>query len=126
MIVFLTQMAEPHMLETLCHVLGKGYTAILVAEMARYIHYPFLKMCGIRTVLEHLLVVVGLDDEIVGIGDMGLYLGGNLARVGDNAEGDAVVLYLESHIVGTVVGHSEGGDLKLAHLIGDALLNRAL
>lgn len=100
------------MLETLCHVLGKGYTAILVAEMARHIHYPFLKMCGIRTVLEHLLVVVCLDDEIVGIGDMWLYLGGNLTRVGDDAEGDAVVLYLVATLSALSWGTPKGVTLN--------------
>ena len=93
--------------------------------MSRSAHYPTLEVDGIRAFAQHLLVVVGLNDEIVCTRDVTLYLVGNFARISDDTERHSAILYEISHIVGTVVGHSKGSNLELTRLKRVSLLNYA-
>ena len=85
--------------------------------------YAALQKLGVWSVLHHLLVVVGLDDEVACAADVGLYLVGDLAYVGDEAEVGAVGLDEVAHAVAAVVGHAKGGDGEGSELYGGAFLN---
>ena len=85
-----------------------------------------LEMFGIGTRLEHLLVMVGLDDQIVGIGDEGLHAVGHAACIGDDAEGGVVGHDLKTDTLSAVMRNAEGSDREVAQRDGLVLLQQML
>ena len=93
MVVFFTEMAQPHVSQARCGVLHKGFSALSVAEVSTGSEDAASEIVRIRSVFEHLLVVVGLHDEIVGLVDKWLYLVGDNAHIGDYAESHALTFH---------------------------------
>ena len=125
MVVFFRQMAEPHVAqETVC-MLGDGLGAVVVVQMARATGYAHLQMLRIRTLQEHLAVVVSLDDQIIGACDVGSNLVGHLTDIGNQTERRLPHLNHIAHVVAAVVGHVEGRHPEVAHLQADARLDVA-
>lgn len=115
-VVLLAEVAQPDVADAGLDVLGDGDAAVTVAQVAGAALYAVLQVLRVRALQEHLDIVVGLDDEIVGTRDVGSHLGRDRARVGDDAEGDAAGLDLVADVLGGIVGHEEGRDAEGAQL----------
>jgi hypothetical protein len=113
------------MAQLLGHILGNGYTTIAIAEMARLRENALFEELRIRTVLHHLYVVVGLDDQIVGTGNIGLHLVSNYAYISHYTEDNALSLNEIAYIIGAIVRNGKGSNHKVANLTGYALLQIA-
>jgi hypothetical protein len=113
------------MVQLLGHILGNSYATITIAEVACLRENALFKELRIRTVLHHLNVVVGLDDQIVGTGNIGLHLVSNYAYISHYTEDNALSLNEIAYIIGTIVRNSKGSYHKIANLTGYALLQIA-
>ena len=82
----------------------------------------FLEVGGIRTIEEHLLVVVGLDDEVVGCADGFFDLVVRRAAVGDEDETLTHEIDGVAQAIGRVVRDAEGIDLHAKEFEGYAFV----
>ena len=120
MVVLLAEMTEPHVLQPFAHVLGYGLGAVGVAEVAVLTQDAAFEIGGVRSVLQHLDVVVGLDDQVVGLRDEGLHLVGNGSSIGDDAEVHAVGLNHIANVLAGIVRHGERCDVEASQREGFA------
>ena len=82
---------------------------MVVAEVAEMRADALLERIWIRSVLEHCLVVVGLDYQVVSLADMLGCLLADEAEVGGEDEAAAVIRERVTHAVGGVVRYRESG-----------------
>ena len=106
------------MVALLIHVLSNGMTAVGIAQMARPTEDAGLQMFWIVSLHQHLHIMVGFQNKILGATDETGHLVGDAAGVGNDAEGGIVSLDEIAHIVTTVVRNGEGRDAEVAYLHG--------
>lgn len=94
-------------------MVGEEVSRSFVAQMSVVAINALLEMYGVFARHQHVAVVVGFYNQIVGLRDMRLYGGCDLAQVGEKAEHFAVYLDVVAYIVGSVVGHLECGDMEI-------------
>ena len=124
-VVLLREVAEEDVAQPVVEVLGKHASASDVALVAARREDSLLEVGGVRAVKEHLLVVVGLDDDVVG-GPYGLrHHGVRLAAVGGNHELLAESADDVAEAVGGVVADAESIELHSRILEGDTFLEEA-
>ena len=70
---------------------------------------------GIRTDFEHVEIVIGFQNETIGLAKMDLDELGHVAEVGDNRELGAVGAESKSDRIGGVVRNAEGMNLDVTH-----------
>ena len=80
-------------------------------------------MLRIGSALQHFLIIVGLNDKIVGLLDKRLDLIRDMTDIGDQAEADISLCHHEAHIVGAVMGHMEWHHFKIAYHDGLVFLD---
>ena len=85
--------------------------------------YAFFEILRVMSRLEHLFVVIGFDDEVVGLGDKGLHFVCDVSNIRHDTEANPVVLYAVAYAVHTVVGYAEGSDTKFASCERRSLLD---
>ena len=68
------------------------------------------------TVEQHLCVVVGFNDQIVGLADERFHLFRDVTSVCDEAKHNTLCLNAVAHIVSAVVRNGKGGDAEVAQL----------
>ena len=122
-VVLLAEVAEPDVLQALSHVLGHSCGTVGIAEVTVLAENACLEIGGIGSVLEHLDVVVGLDDQIVGLADEGFHRIGDAAGIGDEAEVDIVDTDHEADVLAGVMRHGERGNVETAQREGLASNN---
>src|SRR5439155_18746590 len=79
-----------------------------VREVPVAAHQPLFEVPGVGADLEHVEIVVRLEDQQVAAAHVLLDELGDIAQVGDNADFDALGGKRKCHGVGGVVGNGEG------------------
>ncbi len=125
MVVLLTDVAQPYVLQYGCCIFGKKMSGFRVAQMPDATADAPFEECGIFACHEHVAIVVRLNDEMLGTRDGFVYLGCGMSDVGKQAEDGIVQLNDVAYIVRTVVGHFEGRDAHVAKFQRDILLHIA-
>ena len=115
-VVLLAQVAQPDVLQLLAHVLGDGRAAVAVVQVSRAGEDAVLKELRIGSLLHHLDVVVGLDDEVAGSADELFHLVRHVPCIGDDADVGACGFDEVAYVVAAVVRHAEGRHAELANL----------
>lgn len=80
----------------------------------------------VATLVEHLPVIVGLDDNVGGEAHIIVYPVADAAEVGRHGEADMAVLDEVAGIVGAVVHHLEGRKLEIADFERELLVDRGV
>ena len=124
-VVLLGEVAEPYMTQMLTHVVGDSLATKRVVQMTAAGDDAGLQVLRIRTVHEHLHIVVCFDDEIVCPADAKGYLVGDMSHIGDDAEHYIAGNDFISYVVTTVVRHREGCHRKGPYLQCHARLDIA-
>ena len=75
-----------------------------------------MQISGIRTILQHLHIVVGLDHQVVGTINGLLDIVGNATHIGKHHKHNTFNLQLVAHILAGIVRHSKRAHLKVAKL----------
>ena len=125
MIVVAAEVAQPNVFQLGRIVRGDEFRRLAVAQMARWTGHALFQEGRVGAEAQHLLVVVGLDDEVVGFADVAAYCLGDVAHVGGESEAMRAILDEVAYVVGAVVGHLEGCDAEVAQLEGLLLLDDA-
>lgn len=125
MVVLFAQMAEPYVTQFLRSVLSQKGTTLMIAKMSTSATDTPFEIGRIRTARKHLLVVVALQDKVVG----GMYhllkSRSNLSGICDEAERDVLSLDTVAHTVATVMKHLKGSHGEVAQHDGHHLMQRA-
>lgn len=116
LVVLLTEVAQPYVLEAVGKVRSQGLCTLHVAQVAMSVPDAVFEIAWIGTSLEHLRVVVGLYYQVVGTAYELLHLVGNGAYIREKTEYNTVSLNQITHIVGAVVRHVKGSDMEVAHV----------
>lgn len=106
-VVLLTEVAEKYVRERRRPVVGEESGGVVVAQMAGVTAHALFQRVGIASVFQHHVVVVGFDDQIVGLGDVVGHLFADETEVGGNDERFAFVGEGVAHAVGGVVADGE-------------------
>lgn len=104
--------------------LGEESGRVEIVHVAAFGLNTRLKIFGISAVDEHGEVVIGLDDEIIGLGHIMTCAVGDSTEVGSEYEIAVVVIDGEAHIVGAVVRHVECRDVETSYFEGEFLEDR--
>ena len=123
-VVFLTDVAEEYILEVVGDMLSEKSGCVAIVEVSALGADTSLEIFGIRTICEHMIVVVGFDHQVVGLTHIVSGAVGDGSDVGGEHKSAGVEFDGESHIVAAVVRHIEGRDLKIGHLKGYLLEDR--
>ena len=115
-VVLLAQVAQPDVLQLLAHVLGDGRAAVAVVQVSRAGEDAVLEELWIGSLLHHLDVVVGLDDEVACSADELFHLVRHVPCIGDDADVGACGFDEVAYVVAAVVRHTEGRHAELANL----------
>lgn len=94
-------------------VRGQELGCMVVAEMTEVRADALFERVGVRAVFEHHLVVVSLDNEVVGFGDVLCRFLTDIAEVSCEDEFLAVVGESEAYAVGGVVRYGESLDVEV-------------
>ena len=104
-------MAEPNVSQFGVPVSLYEFSAYIVGLMSSRREDSLFEVSGIRTVEEHMLVVVRLDDEMVGRSDIRLHLFVDRSAVGHEHKALTVEVDAISETIGRVVLNTKGIDL---------------
>ena len=126
MVVLLAEMAEPHAAQIIGAILAQSLARGTVAQVAVLAKNAMLEVPRVRAVLQHLGVVVGLNDNILGLREVVAHFLCHLARIGNQAQGMVAKTDEVAIVVGTVMRNSKGGDTKGANLLRLTLLKHTL
>ena len=116
MVVLFAEVAEPHILQLLRHILGNGHTTVAIVQMTRTREDAVFEELRIRTALHHFDVVVGLNDQMTRLTDILLHLVGNTTRIGHQTEVRTLSLNEVAHIVETIVRYGKRRHREVAQL----------
>jgi hypothetical protein len=106
------------------NVLGQELGCSFVAEVSLRACNAIFQELGIVTHPQHILVIVGFHDQVVGLENvLGSGLG-DMAKVSDKAEHLAVHLYTVANVIGSVMRHLKRSDGKLVETEGNLLLHK--
>lgn len=114
-IVLFREMSEPDMLQLRGRALSKSHAALDVGEMSVVACDTVLEILRIRSVLQHLRVMVCFQHEIVCLRDMLFHVVRDHSCVSDEAEYYIAVTDKVSVIVGTVMWDIETCDGEIAY-----------
>lgn len=106
-VVLFREMAEPYIAQVLAHVLRYGFATEIVVQMARTTGDTALQMLWVRPMEEHLTIVVGLDDQIVGPRDISRHLVCDATTIRHDTETHTFGLNHVAYIVAAVVRDTE-------------------
>ena len=87
MIVFRTEMAQPNALRHRGEVRAQSCSSEHIRQVSTSTRDAILEIFGIRSVCQHIGVVVGFDDQVFCTLHIGNQVVGELSRVGDETEG---------------------------------------
>jgi len=120
-VVFLRYMREDEMTDTGIEALWvcEEFADSVVREMASAGEDTLLDYPRIRTNLEHVEIVIGFEDEAIGLAEMDSYVIRQVAQIGADGNFAAVGAKSESDGVGSVVRNGEGVHVNVAD--GEAL-----
>ncbi len=104
-VVLLTEVAQKDMRERFGPVVGQKTRGVVVAQMPSVAAHTLFERIGIAAVFEHRFVVISLDNQIVGLGDVVGNLLADEAQIGGNDKCFAVVGEGITHAVGGIVAH---------------------
>ena len=116
MIVLLAEVTEPDVAQMFRHVLCKCFATVFIRQMPALAGNALLQIRRIRTALQHLQIVVGLDHQIIGIGNSLIALLGDTAGIGDNHETDISYPDLIAHILTGIMGNGEWLDDEITQI----------
>ena len=109
-VVLLRQVAEKHIAQPLMKIVCQHTGTSLVALMPARGENTLLQIGRVRTFKQHLLVVIGLDDKVVGCADSLFDLVVRRATIGDEHEAFPHIIDGIAQAIGGVVRDSEGVD----------------
>jgi len=120
-IVFLGKMGEDKIARASVEAFGVGekFADGMIREMAGAAENALLDDPGIRADLEHVEIVIGFEDEAIGLAEMDSDVIGQVAEIGADGDLGAVGAEGESDGVGCVVRDGERVDVDVAD--GEAL-----
>lgn len=113
-VVLLREVAEEDIAQFRMEIIRNELCTSLVALVPARGKDALLEVDGIGAVEEHVLIVVGFDDEVVGVADSLLNVGIGFATVGNEDETLSVSTNLIAETVGGVVADAERRDLEIA------------
>lgn len=113
-VVLLREVAEEDIAQFRMEIIRNELCTSLVALVSARGKDALLEVDGIGAVEEHVLIVVGFDDEVVGVADSLLNVGIRFAAVGDKDETLSVSTNLIAETIGGVVADTERRDLEIA------------
>jgi hypothetical protein len=99
--------------------IGEEFTDRVIGEMAGAGEDALLDDPGIRTDLEHVEIVIGFEDEAIGLAEMDSDVVWKVSEIGADGDFGAVSSECETDRVGGIVGDGEGMDVDVAD--GEAL-----
>ena len=114
-IVFLAEVTKPHITQSFVEVLGKCLGCLVVTEMSGTAGNAVLQYLRVLAVAQHLLIVIGFDDEVVGLEYVFLHLFGRRTHIGHDAECAVAHLDAVPHVLGRVMRYRERGDGEWAN-----------
>ena len=109
-VVLEREVAQPHVAQLGVPVPLQQFAAHIVRLVSAGAEDTLLEVSGIRAVEQHVLVVVGLDDEVVGRTDIRFHLGVDGSAVGHEHKTLPEVIDAVTEAVGRVVLDAEGVD----------------
>ena len=115
-IVLLTQMAQPNVLQLLCHILYQRLATSHVTQVSATACNALLQILRIWSCLQHLQVVVSLYHQIVSATYHLLNLIGDVAHIGNHNKGNALNHKLVTYVLACIVRHRKRAHLKVAKL----------
>ena len=107
-VVVLRKMTEENIFQVGVDYFLKESGCMGVVHMADFSLYSCFQVFGVSSEPQHLKVVVGLDDQIIGSAHIEACTLGDLSKVGRKHEAHPRKLNGESHVVGPVVRHFKG------------------
>jgi len=115
-VVLLGDVREDEMLGLRVKDLGIGekVTDDGIGKMPGAAHHALLDVPGIRADLKHVEIVIGFEDEEVGVAEMVFHQLGKIAEVGDDGDFHAPGAEGEADGIGGIVGNRKGGDFDVA------------
>ena len=115
-VVFLGNMGEDEMADAGIEALGIGkeFADGVIRKMAGAGEDALFDDPGIRADLEHVEIVIGFEDEAVGLAEMDSDVIGQIAEIGADGDLGAVGAECESDRVGGIVGDGERVDVDVA------------
>jgi len=115
-VVFLGDVREDEMADAGVEAFGIGeeFADGVIGEMASAREDALLDDPGIRADLEHVEIVIGFEDEAIGLAEMDSYVIWQIAEIGADGNFGAVGAEGESDGVGGVVRDGEGVDVDVA------------
>src|SRR5574344_226020 len=116
MIILLTEMAQPYFTQLLCHVFSQMLGTVFIAHVTDIAQYAVLQILRIRTMTKHLLVMISLNNPIIGTADIRLHLICHTACIRNNTESHTLCFNAVTHIVITVMRNTERSDMKLTYI----------
>jgi hypothetical protein len=120
-VVFLGDVGEDKVADAGIEAFGVGekFADGVIGEMAGAGEDALLDDPGVRADLEHIEVVIGFEDEAIGLAEMDSYVIRQVAQIGADGNFAAVGAKSESDRVGSVVRNGEGVHVNVAD--GEAL-----
>ena len=116
MVVLFTQMAEPHVLQPFRHIFCQCPATRIIRQVTTLTLNTLFQIGRIRSVSQHLHIVIGLNHQIVGVRDGLLDVVGDAAHIGDDHKVHTFHMDLIAHILRSVVRHHKRAHQKLAYL----------
>lgn len=107
-------MAEEDIAQSGMEIIRNELCTSLVALVPSRGEDTLLEVDGIGAVEEHVFIVIGFDNEVVGVADSLLNVGIGFAAVGDEDKTLSVSTNLIAETVGGVVADAERRDLEIA------------
>ena len=105
MVVFCTEMAQPDALSHGCKMRAQSSRSEHICQVSASTRDAILKIFGIRTICQHVGVVIGFDDQIFCALHIGNHIVGELPGVGDETEGGQgcwSILRIFSYVFGKI------------------------
>ena len=115
-IVLLTQMAQPNVLQLLSHILYQSLATSHVTQVSAAACNALLQILRIWSCLQHLQVVVSLYHQIVSATYHLLNLIGDVAHIGNHNKSNALNHKLVTYVLACIVRHRKRAHLKVAKL----------
>lgn len=126
MVILFAQVAQPYVAQQWRGIVHQRIGALAVAQVSLIAQDTTLQIGRIGAALYHAFFVVGFNHQILGFGHGLCHLGGDVAAIGDEAEGYALGLNLIAYAVRAVMAHLEGSNHKIADLCRLALIDGVL
>lgn len=121
-VVVVADVAKPHFFQVRA-VAADDFSCFGIGQMAPRAADARPEVVGVRTVLQHVGVVVGLKHQVLCLAYVLLYLWGDVSGIGKDAPCACAQADMISHTVHAVMGYGKGFHREAAYGIGLARLN---